>query len=214
MLGSQRVFQNTSLPLKNARLTPCVARRLDVRPLLTRPVLVVTAGDEHLVVQEQRASIVDVEAGHVASCRSHWLRGTAASRTRRNRSMLCPGRRKASTAGCTRSSKRLCSRRGCRLGSSSRTYRGCCLRRCCTPATWCPTSGKPRRSDSHRHGRRTRSGCRRRCRYGRGARCTRPTPRSQEPPTTPKLPSFRNRSTLSSARRDTPVAFAGASPSA
>ena len=36
MLGSQRVFQNTSLPLKNARFTPGVARGLDVGPLLAR----------------------------------------------------------------------------------------------------------------------------------------------------------------------------------
>ena len=33
MLFAQRVFQNTSLPLKNARLTPACAGRLDVRAL-------------------------------------------------------------------------------------------------------------------------------------------------------------------------------------
>src|SRR5207245_2526993 len=36
-----------------------IACRLDIRPLLTRPVLVVTARDEDLVVLEQRTSTVD-----------------------------------------------------------------------------------------------------------------------------------------------------------
>ena len=43
MLGSQRVFQNTSLPLKNARLTPASRAASTLARCGARPVLVVAA---------------------------------------------------------------------------------------------------------------------------------------------------------------------------
>ena len=50
MLVSHRVFQNTSLPLKNARLTPASRAASHVGALLAGPVLVVAGGQEELVV--------------------------------------------------------------------------------------------------------------------------------------------------------------------
>ena len=66
MLGSQRVFQNISLPLKNARLTPASRAATNVRALPGRPVLVVAARHEDLVVEQQRACAVDVGLARVA----------------------------------------------------------------------------------------------------------------------------------------------------
>ena len=66
MLGSQRVFQKTSLPLKNARLTPGVARRLDVRALVAGPVLVVADRQEDVVLEQLGAAPIGVDARRVA----------------------------------------------------------------------------------------------------------------------------------------------------
>ena len=63
MLFSQRVFQKTSLPLKNARCTPGVAGRLDVGALRARPVLVVADRQEDLVLEQLGAAAVGVDAG-------------------------------------------------------------------------------------------------------------------------------------------------------
>ena len=66
MLFSQRVFQNISLPLKNARFDAGVAGRLDVGPLLARPVFVVTDREKDLVLEQFGAAAVGVDAGGVA----------------------------------------------------------------------------------------------------------------------------------------------------
>src|SRR5512144_2660677 len=64
MLGSHRVFQYTSLPLKNARLTPA-SRAASTFALRPGPVLVVPDRDEHLVVLDERAAAVAVDPGRV-----------------------------------------------------------------------------------------------------------------------------------------------------
>ncbi len=60
---SQRVFQNTSLPLKNARFTPASRAASTLRALLARPVLVVADRQEHLVRRACGAAAVGVDAG-------------------------------------------------------------------------------------------------------------------------------------------------------
>ena len=67
MLVSQRVFQNTSLPLKNARLTPAARAASTLVALAARPVLVVTDRQERLVLEQiSRRSRSRVDAGEVA----------------------------------------------------------------------------------------------------------------------------------------------------
>ena len=56
-LGSQRVFQNISLPLKKARLTPASRAASTFARCVRRPVLVVAARDEHLVVLQRAAGL-------------------------------------------------------------------------------------------------------------------------------------------------------------
>ena len=56
MLASHRVFQNTSLPLKNARLTPASRAASTFARCCARPVLVVADREEHLVFAGVRSS--------------------------------------------------------------------------------------------------------------------------------------------------------------
>ena len=62
-LAAHRVFQNISLPLKKARLTPALSAACTFARSFAGPVLVVAAGDEDLVVQQQRARPVEVVVG-------------------------------------------------------------------------------------------------------------------------------------------------------
>ena len=63
MLVSQRVFQNDLVAAEEGEVDAGVAGRLDVGPLAARPVLVVADGHEHLVVRDQVAAAVGVDAG-------------------------------------------------------------------------------------------------------------------------------------------------------
>ena len=66
MLGSQRVFQNTSLPLKNARCTPAARAASTLARCAAGPVLVVADGQEDLVLEDLAAAPVAVDAREVA----------------------------------------------------------------------------------------------------------------------------------------------------
>ena len=66
MLFSQRVFQNTSLPLKNARCTPAARAASTFVALRAGPVLVVADGEEDLVFEHSAAAPIGVDAGGVA----------------------------------------------------------------------------------------------------------------------------------------------------
>ena len=65
LLGPQRVFQKTSLPLKKARLTPASRAASTAAAFARRPVLVVAAGDEDFVVLQQFRVCGDVRLGQV-----------------------------------------------------------------------------------------------------------------------------------------------------
>ena len=66
MLVSQRVFQNISLPLKKARLTPASRAASTFARCVARPVLVVADRQEHLVLEQLGPGAVGVDARDVA----------------------------------------------------------------------------------------------------------------------------------------------------
>jgi hypothetical protein len=66
MLGSQRVFQKISLPLKKARRTPASRAASTAARCARRPVLVVAHRQEDAVVAQQRAGAVHVGPAGVA----------------------------------------------------------------------------------------------------------------------------------------------------
>ena len=141
---AQRVFQNTSLPLKKARLSPASRAASTFSRWLPRPVLVVAAGDEGLVGAEQVAAGVAVDVGGVAHVEAvgleeadHRVLGRPPPRRRagrRERAVVRDGVR------------RVVAVRVARPGTRPRTGRGCCRRSCCTPARWRRRSGPRRRS--------------------------------------------------------------------
>jgi hypothetical protein len=77
---SPRVFQKTSKPLTKARFTPA-SPAASTFPLAAGPILVMTDGQEDLVVLDQVAPPVTVDARRVADVVAS-PRGTAPSGTR------------------------------------------------------------------------------------------------------------------------------------
>ena len=189
MLVSQRVFQNTSLPLKNARFTPACAGRLDVAALLARPVLVVAHRQERLVLEHLGAAAIRVDAARVADVvpvrlepADHRILGVEQPvlgrvAARRERAVVADLVR-ATGAGCRRT--------------------GCFRRTGCMPARSCPKSGRggPRRlvvaHDERRYGCRRGVVRRDELREVDARRPHRPAP-----PTMPRPPSCRSRRGLS-----------------
>ena len=66
MLFSQRVFQNTSLPLKNARCTPAARAASTFARCVARPVLVMSRRQEDPVFEQLGAASIGVDAGRIA----------------------------------------------------------------------------------------------------------------------------------------------------
>ena len=188
MLVSQRVFQNTSLPLKKARWTPASRAASTLARCAARPVLVVADRQERLVLEQLGAAAVGVDAGEVADVVAvalepahHRVLGVEQAVLELP---LSAGRERA---GCSSPCTARPGRRARRTG--------CCRRRCCRPARSCPTSGTAGRERAvvvaHdeddvagaarvRRARAWRSRCPRRRRPARPRRPTRPSCRSRQ----------------------------------
>ena len=65
MLGCQARLPVDLVAAPEGEVDAGVARRLDVGPLLPRPVFVMADAQEHLVVLDQAAEAVGIHAGHV-----------------------------------------------------------------------------------------------------------------------------------------------------
>ena len=86
LAASQRVRQKTSLPVMKIEVDAGIARRFDVGAHPTRPVLVVTRGDEDLVLRSTRPGGDRCRRTMCRTRRTRCVRATARAGTRRRRS--------------------------------------------------------------------------------------------------------------------------------
>ncbi len=155
-LGSQRVFQKPSLPVKNARLTPASRAASIARALAGGPVLVVAAGDEQVVVWSswpRRCTSTLADVAHVVAVGLEEADHRVLAAGEQRRPPVVLGRVERAVVGDL--VRALVARGVAGRARDRRSCRGCCRRRCCRPARSCRRSAARRPSRSRRRGRRS-----------------------------------------------------------